>query len=479
MTGGYYILMKFKNKLSNLIALAILLAIGLAYLVGVLLRHFRLESFGYDLGIFAQEIYLLSKLKIPLSTIKIPNMIIWGDHWTLSMLIFAPLVWLFKDPSLILLVAQVLITILSGAMIYYLSLKKTGRFYFSLSLMIVFLLFFGVQNALFFDFHPVVFGAMLLPFLFYFEEKKEWFWFWPLSFLIANFKEDLIVITALWGLNLFIFKKKRWGLIMAGAYSAWFLMVRFILIPSFSPHGYLYAFHLEGGILTLTWKFISSGQNWILPILLLANFLFLPLFDLQSMILVIAILLEMLFMAVSEFGKGWLIDRHYQAIFGPILAMGAINGYAFLMKKERLKRLIGVIPVFLVITALWFQYYLHLQLNLLTKRDYWNLGNKQAVIKELKSIIPAHASLTTQNNLIPHFAARRALYEANFSDNRLGTKGADFLLVDFRPHQNPVNFLQSNIKPEFKKNFFNLVNGRKGDYQIIWRRNDVFLAKRN
>ena len=125
--------MKCQDKLRNLIVFGILLVIGVAYLVGVLLRHFRFESFGYDLGIFAQEVYLLSELKPPFSTIKMPNMVILGDHWTLSMFILAPLVWLFKDPSLVLLVTQVLMTILSAIIIYYLSFRKTGHFWFSLS----------------------------------------------------------------------------------------------------------------------------------------------------------------------------------------------------------------------------------------------------------------------------------------------------------------------------------------------------------
>jgi uncharacterized membrane protein len=142
----------FANRLrpkQNFIAYLLIGGICALYLVAVLLRHYRLESFGYDLGIFAQEIYLLSNLKLPYSTIKIPNMVIWGDHWTPSMIIFAPFVWILGRADLILIICQVLFLAVAALAVWVISIEKTADKPFSLVLLFTFLIFYGVQNALF------------------------------------------------------------------------------------------------------------------------------------------------------------------------------------------------------------------------------------------------------------------------------------------------------------------------------------------
>ena len=458
------------NRKRFLLLLSVLIGFFVLYSMAVLLRHLRLESFGYDLGIFTQEVYSLASLKLPLNTIKMPNMIIWGDHWTVSLVFLTPFFWIFGKNAVVILITQVLFVIMAAYFIFKLSFEKTKQFLFSLALVIGFLLFFGTQNALFFDVHPIVFGASLLPLLFFLVEKDKWPLFVPLSFIIANFKEDLSIIIALVFFTFFLNKKKKLLLGLSFFYLLWFLAVRFYFLPYFSPGGYLYSGQSIN--ITAIINFFNSYQKLLPLILPLSAFIFLPILNKQGLFLSTAILVENFTMAIGHYGKGWLFDRHYWFTMGVVMALGTISGYCNLCRNIKKKQLIKFLPALLLSSVLLFQYFFHLQLNMLTKKEYWNL-EKHATLQEIQKQIPATASLATQNNLAPHFAARPHIYLVQLSGQQLETGRAEYLLLDLTPGQPIVNFYgidQKRIESGFKK----LIQG--GRYKIIWQKQAFFLA---
>jgi hypothetical protein len=60
------------------------------------LTHARFGSFGFDLGIFDQGVWLLSRLRDPFVTIR--GLPLFGDHASYILVLVAPLYWLWADP---------------------------------------------------------------------------------------------------------------------------------------------------------------------------------------------------------------------------------------------------------------------------------------------------------------------------------------------------------------------------------------------
>ena len=98
---------------------------------------------------------------------------------------------------------------------------------------------------------------------------------------------------------------------------------------------------------------------------------------------------------------------HYRATLAPFLAWGTIEGIAILNSKIKKPFLIGVL---ILIFPLFIQYYLHLPLNRLTKKYFWQKEEFMKNNRKLFSYIPERVSLVTQNNLVSHFSHRDEIY---------------------------------------------------------------------
>src|SRR3972149_4609453 len=91
----------------------------------------------------------------------------WADHFTPTLLLLSPLYWIW-DNVVILLLFQAFFVSLGAYPIYLLALKKTKNKLISLTLAFSYLTFFGIQNAIAFDFHPIVLATTLLAYIFWF-----------------------------------------------------------------------------------------------------------------------------------------------------------------------------------------------------------------------------------------------------------------------------------------------------------------------
>src|SRR5262245_31429746 len=77
---------------------------GSAYALYGLFRHWHFGSNAFDLGIFDQAVWHLSRLEAPASTIRgISN--VFGDHFHPAIALLAPLYWIAPAPET-LIVAQ-------------------------------------------------------------------------------------------------------------------------------------------------------------------------------------------------------------------------------------------------------------------------------------------------------------------------------------------------------------------------------------
>lgn len=394
--------LKLIEKHGTLLLILMIVIFSLLYSLLSIRRHLHFDSFAYDLGIFDQTIWKYSQFKIPFNTIK--GKFIFGDHFSPSLVLLAPLFWLWDDVRA-LLVFQAIWLASSSYPIFLLAKSKRLPTLTCLAVSGLYLTFFGFQHALNFDFHEIVLAAGLACWLIYFWDKKDWLKFSLLAILFVGLKENLALIIFALGLVSLWRKQKKEGILM-GFFSLlyFFLVVKFV-IPLFSPIGYEYQPTLPENLLSLVqgmfWPEVKL-ETWFYS---LAWFSFLPLFAPQTLIPVIIDLAQH-FLAGEKYAGTWGLFMHYRASLGPFLAWGAIEGLAFLKRKASLLPLTFLI----VLPAIFFQYYLHLPLNQLSKQYFWQEEDYMRNNNKLFSFIKKEDSVVAQNNLVPHLSHREEIY---------------------------------------------------------------------
>jgi len=87
------------------------------------LTHARFGTFGFDLGIFDQGVWLLSRFRDPFVTIR--GLPLFGDHASYILVLVAPLYWIWADPRLLLLL-QVVFLAIPAASVYLIGMRRLG-----------------------------------------------------------------------------------------------------------------------------------------------------------------------------------------------------------------------------------------------------------------------------------------------------------------------------------------------------------------
>ncbi len=165
-----------ENKAFKTLFVWVILISMLYSLLGVL-RHEHFQSGGFDLGIYDQAVWQYSRFEFPYNTIK--ERFILGDHLTLTLPLIAPLYYVW-DNVIILLIFQSFFITFSALGIYKISRIRKHTPYISLLVSITFSLFYGIQTAVYFDFHPIVIAVGILVWLAFFFEAKKWNFFFQL-----------------------------------------------------------------------------------------------------------------------------------------------------------------------------------------------------------------------------------------------------------------------------------------------------------
>ncbi len=451
---------------------------GSLYSLFSLIPHFTFRTFAFDLGIYDQIIWLASH-GLPLFS-SILDYHPWGDHLTPSLLVLVPLYWVW-DGAAILLLFQAFFAAFGALPIFLLARKRLKDNLAALVIAFAYLSFFGVQNALSFDFHPIVLATTLLAWLFWFYEEKKWFGFWPVLLLFMGLQENFALTTVALGVYFFL-KDKNWkvGLGTSLLGIVWFWIAVWVIIPHFRGEPFLYLpAHWEklGWLGTLE----SLVYPWTKIQVIFFSFLafgFLPLLAPATWIL----LFEEFFQRFvgSSSPNRWGLGFQYNIILAPILAMGAISVLErYFQNRKKLAVFLLVAGVFLA------QVLTNPSLNQLRQREFYDFsgaGDIQVVLK----MIPSEASVAATNNLVPHLSHRRQIILlTNCLENktlwyedmkRCYNLKPDYLVADFSPKGSLNNFYPDN-NPEAIKRYFEQLQD-SGEYQLMKQQGTIYLLKR-
>lgn len=423
-----------------------LLIIGftVAYSVLGIIRHLRLESLGFDLSIYDQMIWLASKGKPLFSTFVGSH--IFGDHLTPTLLLLVPLYW-FKPEITILLVFQSLIACLGAFPIYLIAKKKLHNEVICLTISLSYLLFFGVQNALIFDFHPIVLAATIVSWILWFYENKKMRYFWLFFILLLGLQENLALFSLALGCYL-IFKEKniKYGLIIILGSLTWFLLAVFMIIPYFNHQKFTY--------LPL---FLSNQNVWEIiklsyfPLVKLKTvfywFLAFGFFPLSAPWVWLFIVEEVIQRFIgSPMATRWELGYQYNIILTPVLALATINTIKNLSHFFKNKIIIFKYCSFILLVALIFtQITVKPSLNNFTNKNFFNWPRIN-LLNYLIAKIPSQASVATTNNLAPHLSHRQFIYLLTncltdkskwiHETRRCLVDNPDYIIADLNPNTN-------------------------------------------
>ncbi len=393
------------------------------------------------MGLYDQTIWKYSQFLSPYNTIK--ERFILGDHLNLTLPLLAPLFYIWDDVR-ILLIFQAFWISFSTIAIYKLCLKRGFTRLTSLSLSFVYSLFYGIQFAIFFDFHPVVIGVGLLAWLVYFlESRKKTLLFLTIALSLLT-QENMGIALAGLGL-IYLFKKEYREIsvifIIGGIISS---LVSAKIVEFFSPIGFQYSPQITLDPIKNIVGFFDSPekrQTWLYS---LSWFGFLPVFSIGSL-LAVFLDLSQYFISGPEFTRMWSPFMHHRAILAPFLLLGTLDALIFLKKKVNPEKL----SVFLLFIALSLQLYFHYPLNKLSKSVYWKSESWMEDNQKLFKLIPKQASIATQQDLIPHLSHRKEIYlvwPKKHEDKWLLDFGGkpEYLVVDLHPNQWLTQLLETN-----------------------------------
>lgn len=444
-------MLQLTNQKAKKLLIAWILLLSILYSTLSILRHNHFQSGGFDLGIFDQTVWQYSRFLNPYNTIK--DCFILGDHLTLTLPLLAPLFWLWNNVR-ILLIFQAFWLSFSSLAVYKLARIRKFSPLTSLNLSFVYSLFYGIQFAVFSDFHAVIIGVGLISWLAYFLESRQKKLLFITIILLLLTKENMGIALACLGLIYFFKRRYRRlaGIFIIGGF-CWSLLAMKI-VGSFSSIGFQYQPEISSNLQQIVVDFFNTQEKRLVWLYSLGWFSFLPLLSPGAMLAII-INLAQYFITGPGFIRTQSPFMHYRAILALFLSLGVLDTLK-LLEKRKLKP--QTVSIFLVVIVLGLQYYFHFPLNKLSKPIYWKKEAWMDDNRALFKLIPADASLAAQQNLVPHLSHRKEIYltwprKHDFEISFCGEKSCwwldfggepEYLIVDLHPNQWLTQLLESN-----------------------------------
>lgn len=372
-----------------------------AYAILGIIRQMHFLS-GYDIAVVDQGIWNYSHFRNAISTNHAYAFtpMLW-DHVELIYFLIAPFYWIF-DSIYTLIILQALAITASGMAVFLLAKKYALQTSVALSLVVSYLMFYGIQNAIWADVHSLVFGvAFLAWFLFFVEngnKKLSWFFF----FLTIICKEDMALAILIICFVLFVMRRDKQMLWFMGIATLYLFAIFYVYFSHFVPGGY--RFQNKAGLLSnidmRNFYNTSDKQNvWWYSFL---SFGFLPLLSPLFLLPAIGDLAKYFLIANSVVTSGQSIFGHYRSILALLLVWPTI---ITIHKYKKLNN--TFFALYVLIFALFVQYLLHSPLSYLAKKWFWAAPTSVTAMKTMLTEIPQNASVVTQINFLPHLSHRQ------------------------------------------------------------------------
>lgn len=383
------------------------------------LRHLAFNTGRFDLGNMVQAVWSTAHGNVlSVTGLQGQQFSRLGAHFDPILAGFAPLWWLWPDPTM-LLVSQSIAIALGAVPVYLLARKHLGSERSGAGFALAYLLYPSTQWLALNEFHPVALATPLLLAGFWFLDEDRLLPFAAVAVAASLTKEHMGLAVAALGLwYAFARGRKRAGLLIAGAGAAVAAVAIGIVVPHFAPSGsspFEGRYRAVGGgplgvaetaftdpLRLLGEMFGGHGVPYLLELVLPLAAL-----PLLAPLAAATALPELLANLLSSARPQQSIHFHYTAAAIPGLVAAAVFGAA------RLRRLGGLVTgVVLVVLAsnyvlgaipLWRSFP---GAETLGTREHAVTAHDRIAARALR-LIPDDAVVTATNSLGGHLSGRR------------------------------------------------------------------------
>lgn len=431
-------------------------------------RHLLYKSTAFDLGIYDQVVYLMSRGLPEISTfLGFHHM---GNHTAYSVYLLAPLYRLYPSVYWLLLVQAACLAL--GAWPTYALARQAGLSKsLSQAMAAAYLLYPVIFNVNLFDFHPEVMMPPVLLFAIWAARADRKVWFCVAILFVLGCKDALSPVITMMGVWLFWFEKRRfYGLFAFLTGAGWFLIATQWIIPT-----------LTGGEAAAVGRYSYLGdsvfeiaKNLILqPGILLGRIFSWPTLRYFLLLLgplawglsprhlapLISVIPTLMFNILSEAPGQRSLHNQYSLPILPFLLVSIIAALADEKTLLRTRRwiILWSLAGFLLI-AKWMWFFNEPQ----EVRNSWH-ANREAI-----ALIPRHeGGVITDNYLGPHLSQRQFITLRRPRTFNEDIQRADYVLLNL-----------DHAKDKQRSREFRDLIRQYPAFELIYDRDEVSLFKR-
>jgi uncharacterized membrane protein len=373
--------------------------------------HADFRTGAFDLGIYDQGVWLLSRFHDPFVTVRGLNL--FADHSSFILLFIAPLYWLWDSP-IVLLVTQTLAIGLSAIPVYLLGRDLLGSAWLGVALGAAFLLNPAVQWTNLDNFHPESYEFLFLTGALYFMVRQRWRWFLVFIALLLLVKEDAALLVIPLGIYVGLHYKTRIGYYLGLAAAAWLVLEMFVILPLFGEGGSVYwgriPFGGPTGLIKTAFRHPQTVLAYVVEyarvkyvLILLGTLAFLPLASPFVLVVVGPVVLNIL----STHGYMHLITYHYTALIVPPLVLAAVFTIARFHTLRRRAMLVGMLVVATLVSAYLLGPLPHSRAS---GPAVTVDAPRSAAVQAAMELLPKDAIVAADAWIVPHIAHRLGIY---------------------------------------------------------------------
>jgi uncharacterized membrane protein len=403
-----------RERLISVLPVGLALLAAVAYAAVSIYRHDHFGSNAFDLGVQDQTVWGYSQLQMIPNTVEMIRNLL-GDHFHPILMAIAPLYWIWDDARVLLIVQAALLAV-AGLPIFWWARQQLGLIP-AIAIEAAYLIFWGVLSGVIYDFHHIAFAVPAISFALYAVLTRRNLLFWAMLAVGLLTRENIALTFVAIGVYIAVVQH-RWRLAAAvvAICTVWFAALIEVVMPAIAggPYGHWTYGGLGKGpgsaLLHIVRHPLGSLKLLVdnstkLKLLggLLGAWIFLPLLSPISLV-AIPTLLERLW---SSNPALWSASFHYSLVIAPILAFASIDSLARLQRIAA-HRWVPVAASVAVPAA-------GLILSFGIVQPFAEVGTyisaaQVADVQSCLSVIPADASVSASNKLLPHLSHRRQIY---------------------------------------------------------------------
>lgn len=474
----------FKNTLLNqdkiltIIATLLCLLFIVAGSLVSLNRYWQYESFFYDFGIFDQAIWQVAHFSPPIiDHLVVGGKWIFADHFNPSIFLLSPLYW-FTDRREVILISQAVTVGISGFILYLVGAHVLKNRFYSLSILITYLLFIGLQNAVITDFHEITIATLPFMAAYLAFVKKRLIWYFLMLLIMLGFKESNFLVGVGLGISVYLTNKSflKLAILTCAISLLWGYLAINHIIPYFSGGFYQYSVGLPNDPEVVINTFFDNETKRHTLFFSFLSFGFIPLLSFPFYFLIFQDFLTRFYSPLAF--TRWGLGLHYSALLSVIMAISTIYAFKFIDQKISKKINLNLIVILLIINAIiLYRFVLHAPFGLAYNPTFYQHTKDFKFLDDLVKKIPPDATVMAQNNLAVRFTHQKVWTlqsdPKKFRPDYYKQKKPEYIVLDTRGGQNPNNFF---LIKDIDQLLQELKNDK--DYEIFYQTSEQFIFKR-